>query len=453
MKTLMNIPGRWLRVSLEVAAFVGRRHGRPAHVLKAGRQGACPSRAGRSCHFGFSRIGMLIMGLAFCSGLVGEARAQATAVSAIPFNGSGHVNTTWLGNVAASGTYTFVYQASGTNTWAISSQAGTLPAGFISPLPANSFGTATTLVILNGRYYIRSTTAYGSCAGWGWGDSIYTGPLTNQVPVVSQFSLSPASVPRGALATVNGNVSDADGNLTAVRLDHLPPGATTWITGTAGAGTAWAGAGTTAQSLNKVFLLPTAGTWTFRLSGTDSGAASSGFTSGTINVANTPYYDPSNFHNGVVPIVVVTQGNGLFGVAGQFNTQATVIRVQTLAGVALANAPVQVNVTSGGGGLAATAAGGGVATLNLTTNASGLAQFFYRQSTTPYAVSALQVVSGRGLATVTSYSYTAADAALDADGDGLSGATEAILGTPAQTANVLEADPIALGLLVHAPQR
>ncbi len=78
------------------------------------------------------------------------------------------------------------------------------------------------------------------------------------------------------------------------------------------------GAATSAQSLSKVFLLPKAGMWTFRLNGTDSDAATSGFTSGKISVADTPCYDPTNFHIGVVPVILVTHGNGLFGVAGAF---------------------------------------------------------------------------------------------------------------------------------------
>lgn len=150
---------------------------------------------------------------------------------------------------------------------------------------------------------------------------------------------------------------------------------------------------------------------------------------------------------------MVTQGNGLFGVAGEFNAQATVVRVETAAGVALAGAPLQITVASGGGGLATTATGAGASTLTLTTNASGLAEFFYRQPTAPYAVSVLHVVSGMKQISVSSYSYTAADAAADADGDGLSDATEAVLGTLDNTPNAIESDPLAVGLVIHAPQR
>jgi len=57
------------------------------------------------------------------------------------------------------------------------------------------------------------------------------------------------------------------------------------------------------------------------------------------------------------------------------------------------------------------------------------------------------------LGSVACYSYPAADSAADADGDGLGNATETTLGTVAQTAYALEADAIALGLLVYAPQR
>jgi hypothetical protein len=402
---------------------------------------------------GYFGLWVWLPGLVVLLGLRGEARAQASAVTAIPFNGTGYVDTTWLGNAAALGNYTFVYQSSGSNSWAISSQSGTLPAGFISPPPAATFGTFYSLVGLNSRHYIRLTSVGGGCGVWGWVDRIYAGPFTNQAPNVSQFSLAPASVPRGSLATVGGNVTDADGNLTTVRIDHLPPSESTWILGTSGAGTAWTGVGVSAQSLSKTFLVPTAGTWTFRLSGTDSDAASSGFTSGTITVADTPYYDPANFHNGVAPMLVVTQGNGLFGVAGQFNAQATVVRVQSSAGVAFAGAPVQIRVASGGGGLAATATGAGASELTLTTNASGLAEFFYRQPTTPYAVSSLRVLSGMKQISVASYSYTAADAAADADGDGLSDATEVVLGTLDNTPNAIESDPLAVGLAIHAPQR
>ncbi len=402
---------------------------------------------------GFFGLLVWLLGLTVFLGLPTEVRAQASAVTAIPFNGTGFVNTTWLGNAAASGNYTFVYQASGSNSWAISSQLGTLPPGFVSPPPAATFGTTYTVLHLNGLYYIRYLAGTGGCGYWGWIDRIYQGPLTNQAPTVSQFSLAPASVPRGSLATVGGNVTDADDNLTAVRIDHLPAGEGAWILGTSGAGTAWTGAGVSAQSLSKVFPLPTAGTWTFRLSGTDSDGASSGFTSGTITVANTPYYDPANFHNGVAPVVVVTQGNGLFGVAGEFNSQATVVRVETEAGVALAGAPVQITVANGGGGLATTATGAGASTLTLTTNAAGLAEFFYRQPMAPYAVSSLSVVSGMRQISVASYSYTAADAAADADGDGLSDETEEVLDTLENTPNAIESDPLAVGLVIHAPQR
>ncbi|TAG31136.1 MAG: hypothetical protein EAZ36_03355 [Verrucomicrobia bacterium] len=394
----------------------------------------------------------LLLALA-TAGFTSGLRGQVTALDAIVFNGARTVNTTWLGNAGGSGTYTFVYQASGSNSWAIASQSGSLPVGFVSPPPSGTFVTADVLVTANDRYYIRRTRVWGSCAGWGWTDGIYTGPLTNQIPIVSLFTIAPASVPRGALTTLTSNVIDADANLTSVRIDHLPPGAGSWTLGTAAAGTAWTGTATGARSLTQTFLLPTAGPWSFRVSGTDSLSATSSFTSGTVTVADTPYYDPANFHNGVLPTLVVTQGNGLFGVAGQFNSAATVVRVQTQAGLPLAGAPVLVTVMSGGGGLASTASGAGTATLVLTTNASGVAQFFYRQPTIPYAVSALQVVSGMGTASISSFAYTAADAAADADGDGLSAATETALGTPANIANALESVPSILSVIIHAPQR
>ncbi len=161
----------------------------------------------------------------------------------IAYNASAFVNTTWLGNAVASGTYQNVYRSSGSNSWTISSQQGTVPSGFTSPLPAAEFpyGTNYQLSVVGDRYFLRRPTLQHSCIGWSWSDRIYRGPLTNQAPNVSQFSLMPASVPRGLLATVAGTVNDADGNLTAVRIDHLPPGAGTWTTGMAGKGTAWTG--------------------------------------------------------------------------------------------------------------------------------------------------------------------------------------------------------------------
>ncbi len=129
------------------------------------------------------------------------------------------------------------------------------------------------------------------------------------------------------------------------------------------------------------------------------------------------------------------------------------IRVQTEAGAPLAGAPVQVSVMRGGGGVAATATGAGAFTLTLTTNASRLAEFYYRQPTTPYAVSSLRVRSVMGQAQVATYSYTAAEAAADTDGDELCDATEGILGTLDNTTNAIEPDPLAVGLLIHAPQR
>ncbi len=425
--------------------------------LGSGAAEPCPTRWGQRVPpggiSGFFGLRVWLLGLVVLLGLQGDARAQASAVDAIAYNASAYVNTTWLNNAAASGTYQNVYRSSGSNSWTISSQQGTVPSGFTSPPAATEFSTPYQLSVQGDYYYLRRLTLQYSCAGWNWSDRLYRGPLANQPPSVSQFSLAPASVPRGSLATVGGNVTDADGNLTAVRIDYLPAGEGAWILGTSGAGTAWTGAGVSAQSLSKVFPLPTAGTWTFRLSGTDSDGASSGFTSGTITVANTPYYDPANFHNGVAPVLVVTQGNGLFGVAGEFNSQATVVRVETEAGVALAGAPVQITVANGGGGLATTATGSGSTTLTLTTNASGLAEFYYRQPTTPYAVSSLRVVSGMKQISVTSYSYTAADGAADADGDGLSDATEDVLDTLENTANAIEADLAAVGLMIHAPQR
>jgi hypothetical protein len=281
----------------------------------------------------------------------------------------------------------------------------------------------------------------GGCGYWAWSDNIYQGPLTNQAPTVSQFSLSPASLPRGALVTITAGLTDPDANLTSMTIDHLPPTSSTWVNGQTAEGTAWSGTARGSQSLSKVMLLSTAGRWDFRASGADALAANSGPTFGFVVVRDTPYYDPTNYHNGLSPTVEILSGDGLFGVVDTFGPGGIVFRVKNSLGQPLAGAPVQLIVAQGGGGLATSPSGSGALILNLTTNSAGEVQVHYRRPNVAHVTSLIDAISGMGTTTARSHSYSAADAAQDPDQDGLTTSLENTLGSQTGTAAIQSPDP------------
>lgn len=89
--------------------------------------------------------------------------------------------------------------------------------------------------------------------------------------------------------------------------------------------------------------------------------------------------DPTNIYD-PVPIVSVYSGGQQGGAVNQFVPQPLVVKVTNIRNQPILNAPVQFAVASGGGQLSTAMSGQPLTpTLNVVTNASGLAQVYYQQ--------------------------------------------------------------------------
>jgi hypothetical protein len=130
----------------------------------------------------------------------------------------------------------------------------------------------------------------------------------------------------------------------------------------------------------------------------------------------------------------ITQGNNSFGVNGTFNGQPIILAVRTAAGAPYINAPVKITVGSGGLSLSNAANATTSTTLTLNTDANGNVQFYFKQPDQSSATTTVQVISGASLTNLTSYAYSAAEAANDTDGDGIPNSVETSIGTNASQA-------------------
>lgn len=149
-------------------------------------------------------------------------------------------------------------------------------------------------------------------------------------------------------------------------------------------------------------------------------------------ISSNPGYDPGSFYNGQSPTVAPLSPHVIYGAAGEFNNQMLDVAVWNVGGTApLADAPVLVYVESGGAWLSTAASGAAlVKSLELTADSLGTVQIYIKQPPEPGVVSIIRVVAGGSTYVLSTQSYDAAilgDA--DPDNDGLTTATETVLGT------------------------
>ena len=168
----------------------------------------------------------------------------------------------------------------------------------------------------------------------------------------------------------------------------------------------------------------------------------------------TPYIKPTfKLILECAPQIVATAGNLAVGITGGYQLVSLVIR--NAQNAPIPNAPVRIEVpVSHDGGLATTNVGNPplVYSLNLTANASGVVQFYFKHGAGKYYDTPLRVTSGATQTALRLFAYTAADASADTETikDGLTNTLETVLGSSPTVTNVLVA-PADLGWLVHTP--
>jgi hypothetical protein len=147
-------------------------------------------------------------------------------------------------------------------------------------------------------------------------------------------------------------------------------------------------------------------------------------------VSYNPSYNPGGYYNGITPTIALIGGDQQYGQAGQFNLQRFDIVIWNTAGTApLVNAPVLLTVNSGGGWISTTNDANAVLskTLLLTTDIDGAIFGYYKQGTTDFVTSSIQVVAGGQSFQFTTYAYTTTTGD-DTDRDGISNTAETLAG-------------------------
>lgn len=164
-----------------------------------------------------------------------------------------------------------------------------------------------------------------------------------------------------------------------------------------------------------------------------------------------PNYNPGGYYNGITPTLALIAGDQQYGQVGQFNLLPFDIAIWNTAGTApLANAPVLVTVSYGGGWLSTTNDANAVLskTLRLTTDVDGTVRVYYQQGAFELVTSSIQVIASSQTWQFTSFAYTTTGANADTDADGISNTAESVLGLNSTQPAQNSTEP---GLVVFTP--
>lgn len=170
-------------------------------------------------------------------------------------------------------------------------------------------------------------------------------------------------------------------------------------------------------------------------------------------VASASSYNPGGYYNGITPTLALIAGDQQYGQIGQFNLLPFDIAIWNAAGTApLVNAPVLLTVSYGGGMLSKFNGVNGpvvlTKNLTLTTDVDGTVKGYYQHGPYELISSSIQVVAGTRKWQFSTCSYSTTGPNADTDGDGVSNASETVLGmNTTQTAQASTAPE----LQVHTP--
>jgi alpha-tubulin suppressor-like RCC1 family protein len=117
--------------------------------------------------------------------------------------------------------------------------------------------------------------------------------------------------------------------------------------------------------------------------------------------------DPSDFYNGVLPIVTIISGNDQQGATSTFLPEPLVVRVTDASDTPLTNAPVNFTVSSGGALVSSTSGGTLTNSLVRRSDANGQAAIYVRLPADLGATSQIDAEARTGLGTVVAAFYAA----------------------------------------------
>jgi hypothetical protein len=142
----------------------------------------------------------------------------------------------------------------------------------------------------------------------------YFGPtqsasITVNTNPTTSLSLSSTSITVGQSVTATSTTTDPDGNLINQAIDYLPPGASSWVSGTSTNGFRWDGGPTSSNTVSNSIVLNTVGTWQFRARGADNLGGISNFSTVNVTVANL----------GPAPVTTLTAAYGGSSTTGNTN--------------------------------------------------------------------------------------------------------------------------------------
>jgi hypothetical protein len=124
-------------------------------------------------------------------------------------------------------------------------------------------------------------------------------------------------------------------------------------------------------------------------------------------VSTSPSYDPGSYYNGTTPTLVIISGDQQYGIISHFNPAPFDIAVFNSSETnPMANAPVLLTVSIGGGWLAATNDTNAVLSksLKLTTDSDGTVTAYYKHGPTADVTSYIRAVAGPATLQIESYS-------------------------------------------------